>query len=60
MRWDKERLPTPYSHVYGGNGAETMVYNMKKDSKKKWTQEKNGERERFKKYNSKKGKTLNY
>ena len=60
MRWDKERLPTPVSHVYGGNGAETMVYNMKKDSKKKWTQEKNGERERFKKYNSKKGKTLNY
>ena len=60
MRWDKERLPTPDSHVYDGNGAETMVYNMKKDSKKKWTQEKNGERERFKKYNSKKGKTLNY
>ena len=60
MRWDKERLPTPDSHVYGGNGVETMVYNMKKDSKKKWTQEKNGERERFKKYNSKKGKTLNY
>ena len=60
MRWDKERLPTPDSHVYGGNGAETMVYNMKRDSKKKWTREKNGERERFKKYNSKKGKTLNY
>ena len=60
MRWDKERLPTPDSHVYGENGAKTMVYNMKRDSKKKWTREKNGERERFKKYNSKKGKTLNY
>ena len=60
MRWDKERFPTPDSHVYGENGIETMVYSMKRDSKKKWTREKNGERERFKKYNSKKGKTLNY
>ena len=35
MRWDKERLPTPDSHVYGENGAETMVYNMKRHSKKR-------------------------
>ena len=60
MRWDREKLPTPDSHVYGENGAEIMVYNMKRNSKKKWTREKNRERERFKKYNSKKGKTLNY
>ena len=55
MRWDKERLPTPDSHVYGENGAKTMVYNMKRNSKKRGG-EKNKEKERFKKYNSKKGK----
>ena len=60
MKWNRERLLTPDSHVYGENGAEIMVYNMKRHSKKKWTRKKNGERERFKKYNSKKGKTLNY
>ena len=55
MRWDKERLPTLDSHVYGENGAGTMVYNMKRHSKKRG-REKNREKERFKKYNSKKGK----
>ena len=40
MRWDKERLPTPDSHVYGENGAEIMVYNMKRHSKKRGTREK--------------------
>ena len=40
MRWDKERLPTPDSHVYGENGAEIMVYNMKRYSKKRGTREK--------------------
>ena len=55
MRWDKERLPTPDSHVYGENGAEIMVYNMKRHSKKRG-QEKNRKKEKFKKYNSKKGK----
>ena len=34
MRWDKEKLPKPYSHVYGENGAEIMVYNMKRNPKK--------------------------
>ena len=34
MRWDKERLPTLDSYVYGENGAEIMVYNMKRNSKK--------------------------
>ena len=55
MRWDRERLPTPDSHVYGENGAEIMVYNMKRNSKKRG-RKKNREKERFKKYNSIKGK----
>ena len=40
MRWDKERLPTPDSHVYGENGVEIMVYNMKRHLKKRGTREK--------------------
>ena len=59
MRWDKEKLPTPNSHVYGENGAEIMVYNMKRNSKKRG-RKKNREKERFKIYNSEKVKTLNY
>ena len=55
MRWDKERLPTPDSHVYSENGAEIMVYNMKRHSKKRG-REKNREKERLKKYNKKKEK----
>ena len=35
MRWDKEKLSAPDSHVYGENGAEVMVYNIKRDSKKR-------------------------
>ena len=34
MRWDREKLPTPDSHVYGENSAELMVYNMKMNLKK--------------------------
>ena len=49
------KLTTLDSHVDGENGAKTMVYNMKRNSKKKGG-EKNKEKERFKKYNSKKGK----
>ena len=49
------KLPTLDSHVDGENGAKIMVYNMKRNSKK-WGREKNREKERFKKYNSKKGK----
>ena len=40
MRWDKEKLPTPESHVYNENGAEIMVYNMKRHPKKKETGDK--------------------
>ena len=34
MGWDREKLPKPDSHVYGENGVEIMVYNMKMNSKK--------------------------
>ena len=55
MRDGTGKLPTPNSHVDGENGAKTMVYNMKRNSKKRG-REKNKEKEMFKKYNSKKGK----
>ena len=52
MKWDREKLPKPDSHVYGENGSEIMVYNMKRNPKKRdW--KKNREKEKFKKYNSK-------
>ena len=35
MRWDREKLPKPDSHVYGENCAKIMVYNMKRNPKKK-------------------------
>ena len=54
MRDRTRKLPTPDSHVDGEYGTKTMVYNMKRNSKKRG--EKNKEKERFKKYNSKKGK----
>ena len=44
MRWDKEKLLTPDSHVYVENGAEIMVYNMKRNPKKKKTEEKQRKR----------------
>ena len=34
MRDGTEKLPTPDSHVDGENGAKTMVYNTKRNSKK--------------------------
>ena len=40
MRWDREKLPTPDSHVYGENGVEIMVYNVKRHSKRRRTKEK--------------------
>ena len=60
MRWDREKLPTPDSHVYSENGAWIMVYNVKRHSKKKRGRKKNREKERLKKYNNTKKKTLNY
>ena len=35
-----EKLPTPELHVYSENGAEIMVYNMKRHPKKKRTRDK--------------------
>ena len=52
MRWDREKLPKPDSHVYGENGVEIIVYNMKRNPKKGGSK-KNREKEKFKKYNSK-------
>ena len=46
MKWDREKLPKPDSHVYGENGAKIMVYNMKRNPKKKGGQRKR----KFKKY----------
>ena len=40
MRDGTKKLPTPDSHVNGENGAKTIVYNMKRNSKK-GTQKKN-------------------
>ena len=53
MRWDRKKLPKPDAHVYGENGAEIMVYNMKRNPKKKRGGKKNREKEKSKKYNSK-------
>ena len=44
MRWDREKLPTPDSHVYGENCAEIMVYNMKRHSKKRGREKKQRKR----------------
>ena len=55
MKWDKEKFPESDSHVYGENGVEVMVYNMKRNPKKGGRKKKR-EKERFKKYNSKKEK----
>ena len=52
-------LPTPDSHVDGGNGVKTIIYNTKKDKKKGRHKRKEEEKERekeskrLKKYNSK-------
>ena len=57
MRWDREKLPKPDSHVYGENGAKIMVYNMKRNPKKK--KMRNREKESLRNITVK-GKTLDY
>ena len=59
--WDGiGKLPTPDSHVDNEDGTKTMVYN-KKRNEKKGKEEKQKEKGRLKKYNSrKKGRTLNH
>ena len=45
MRWDREKLLKPDSHVYGENSVEIIVYNMKRNPKKeKRTEEKQRKR----------------
>ena len=41
-------LPTPDPHVDGGNGVKTIVYNTKKDKKKRGQKRKEEEKEREK------------
>ena len=48
MRWDREKLPTLNSQVYGENGVEIMVYNVKRHSKRRGTKEKQKKKERLK------------
>ena len=58
-------LPTPESHVDGGNSVKTIVYNTKKEKKKRGQKRKEErkqrekESKRLKKYNSKK-KRIHY
>ena len=59
MRWDRKKLPKPDSHVYGENGAEIMVYNVKRNSKKGGEKEKEKKNEGLRK-RTVKGKTLDY
>ena len=42
MRWDKEKLPEPNSHVYGKDDTKIMVYNMRRWPKKKEKKKKSG------------------
>ena len=55
MRDGTRKLPTPNSHVDGENGAKSMVYSTKRNSKKKKEKKKEKrKKEMSKKYNSKK------
>ena len=59
MRDEIRKIPTPDSHVDSESGAKTMVYNTKRNSKRRrWKNRK--KKERLKKHNSKKERTLNY
>ena len=61
MRDGIGKLPTPDSHVDGENGAKTIVYSTKRDSKRKERKKKTKDKnKRLKKYNSKKERTQNY
>ena len=54
MRDGTDKLPTPDSHVDEENGAKTIVYKTKRDSKEGEDERKTEKSERLKKYNSKK------
>ena len=59
MRWDREKLPKPDSHVYDENGAEIMVYNMKMNPKKN-EDERKTEKKKSLRNITVKGQTLDY
>ena len=56
MGWNREKLPTLESHVYNENGAEIMVYNMKRHPKKKRTRDKKRRKREVEEDNKKKEK----
>ena len=48
----KKGLPTPNPHVDGGNGKKVIVYNTKREGKKKGEKEKeNSKRKEFSTFN---------
>ena len=53
MRDGTGKLPTPDSHVDGENGAKTMIYNTKRNSKRGGQEKNIKKKEKLKKYNSK-------
>ena len=53
------KLPKPDSHVYGENGAEIMVYNMKR-SLKKGVERKRKKKKKSLRNITEKGKALDY
>ena len=59
MRWDREKLPKPNSHVYDKDDTKIIVYNVRKWQRKKGIKKrkKNPIVKKFKKYITKK-KTL--
>ena len=48
MRWDREKLLEPNSHMYGKDDTKIMVYNMRKWPKKGGSE--NLEQKKIKKY----------
>ena len=54
-RTRKKGLPPPDPHVDRGNGKKTIVYNTKKEEKKRDTEEKQTEKEREKERENRKG-----
>ena len=48
------KFPTLDSHVDGENGAKTMVYNTKRNSKRGGQEKNRKKKEMLKKYNNKK------
>ena len=60
MRWDREKFPKLDSYVYGENDAKIMVYNMKRNPKKKWGGGKKREKKESLRNITIKGKILGY